>query len=73
MSVDAVNAALLLKANVNDTCSVFHDKLIQTLSYWGEKSSTQKYAPIIADSEAGSTDTSMHFTENHFWMAVLQP
>lgn len=55
MKVNAIKAVPLLRATVDDTCSMVHNKC-RTLKYW-KKSSTPKYAGLRR-SEAGSGDIS---------------
>lgn len=68
-STATIKAVLLLKVNVNDTCSVIN--WFKTLRYWKKILDLKKYAYAAVESEAGRINTDINIFLNIYFLLFL--
>lgn len=59
--VDISKALLLFRVNINDSCSVFHQKFIQNAMLLEKMLHLERCTHVIAESEAGNSYNNTHF------------
>ena len=59
--VDISKALLLFQVNINDSCSVFHQKFIQNAMFLEKMLHSERRTHVIAESEAHNSYNNTYF------------